>query len=60
MAIKQRVAKIERRHGQGVKIDHAAILERARKRLENGEVPKPLTRDELTEKISQLEAELEC
>ena len=58
MAIKQRVAKLEQRRGQGEKIDYAAILERARERVENGEVPKPLTREELTEQISQLEAEL--
>ncbi len=58
MAIKQRVAKLEQRRGQGVKIDYAAILERARERVENGERPKPPTRKELTEQISQLEAEL--
>ena len=58
MAIKQRVTKLEQRHGQGVKIDYAAILEEARKHFENGERPKPLTREELTEKISQLESEL--
>ena len=58
MAIKQRVAKLEQRQGQGVKIDYAATLERARERVESGKVPKPLTREELTEQISQLEAEL--
>ena len=58
MAIKQRITKLEQRRGQGEKIDYAAILERARERVENGEVPKPLTREELTEQISQLEIEL--
>ena len=38
------LAKLEQRRGQGVKIDYAAILERARKRVESGEVPKPRLR----------------